>query len=83
MIRDEIVDPQDRMRSGCDDTLDGFRRQADQSDEILLAYQQEIVAKTGIPVKLKYVTHQGYFLEVTPKDMKRFETFFVSHDEKR
>lgn len=83
MIREEVLDPADRMHSGYDTHLDTLRQHAHQSDELLLEYQQEVYRKTGIAVKLKQVTHQGYFLEVTPKDIERFESHIYPQDERR
>jgi len=83
MIQEEVTDSLDRMQSGYDKHLDSLRQQAQHSDDLLLAYQQEVMTKTGVSVKIKQVTHQGYFLEVTPKDIQRFESQSLASDEKR
>jgi uncharacterized protein YcgL (UPF0745 family) len=43
---------------------------------LLLSYQQELVKATGITnIKLKFITNQGYYLELTSKDSEDFEKF--------
>jgi DNA mismatch repair ATPase MutS len=39
----------------------------------LIDYQQEISQKFQILVKIKYVKNQGYLIEVSKKDVKKFE----------
>lgn len=57
-----------------------MRRIAYHSDELLLEYQQFLVRTTGVHnVKLKFVMNQGYFIEVTTKDMPAFEKSISEH----
>ena len=49
----------DYIADGYDEEVDELRRVAYHSDDLLLAYQQEIIEHTGgAIVKLKYVTNQ-------------------------
>lgn len=64
----------DYIRDGYHEKIDELRKIAYHSDELLLQYQQELAQAAGIPtVKVKYVLNQGYFLEVTNKDIENFE----------
>ena len=55
--------------------IDKLRTIAYHSDELLMEYQQFLVRETKVNnVKLKFVMNQGYFIEVTQKDMPTFET---------
>ncbi|MBP7847710.1 hypothetical protein KA013_00600 [Patescibacteria group bacterium] len=52
------------------------------SDELLLAYHQRLVAATKLSnLKLKYVANQGYFIEITPKDIASFEAAIDSSNQ--
>ena len=51
-----------------------MRKIAYHSDELLMEYQQFLVQQTGVTnVKLKYIMNQGYFIEITNKDIEPFE----------
>lgn len=72
---EEYKDDIDYIRDGYNEKIDELRRIAYHSDELLLQYQQELAQAAGIPnVKVKYVLNQGYFLEVTNKDISKFES---------
>ena len=78
-LNDEI----DYIRDGFDAEIDELRKIAYHSDEMLIAYQQEVIQHTNIAnVKVKYISNQGYFLEVTPKDIAAFEATCVKGDPK-
>ena len=67
---------QDYIADGYDQEIDDLRKFAYHSDEVLLNYQQELVAETGINnIKLKFITNQWYFLELTSKDSEEFENY--------
>lgn len=72
---EEYADDIDFIRDGYQDTIDELRKIAYHSDDLLVQYQQELTQIAGIPnVKVKFVLNQGYFLEVTNKDIETFET---------
>lgn len=69
----------DYIRVGASDEIDELRKMAYHSDDLLLQYQQELVQASGITnIKLKFVTNQGYFLELTSKDSELFEKYLAS-----
>ena len=45
----------------------------DHGDELFVAYQQTLQEHTNTSLKLKRIKNKGYLLEVTPKDIERFE----------
>lgn len=80
-MAETIVHSNDRVREWFDEQVDMLRAQSGDSDTVLLEYQQRLIQKTGVAVKIKYVIHQWYFLEVTPKDQQRFESYVSMDDE--
>lgn len=81
---DGLNDDIDYINDGYSSEIDELRKIAYHSDNLLLEYQQELVQATGITnVKVKYVSNQGYILEVTPKDMDAFEAASIKGDPKR
>ncbi len=56
--------------------VDELRKLAYHSDQMIIDYQQELVEKLKIPVRIKYVNNQGYLIEVSKKDVKVFEEKF-------
>ena|GEM_PF-1241454 len=84
LLKDEgLNDDMDYINDGFDDEIDELRKVAYHSDELLIAYQQEVVQHTKIAnVKVKYISNQGYFLEVTPKDVAVFEATSIKGDPK-
>ncbi len=78
-LNDEI----DYICDGFDAEIDELRKIAYHSDELLIAYQQEVAASSKVAnVKVKYISNQWYFLEVTPKDISAFEAAAVKGDPK-
>ncbi|MCX6825009.1 MAG: hypothetical protein NTY80_02180 [candidate division SR1 bacterium] len=72
---EEFKDDMDFIRDGYQDQIDELRKIAYHSDDLLLQYQQELAQLAGIPnVKVKFILNQGYFLEVTNKDVTTFES---------
>ena len=72
---DEYKDDIDFIREGYHEKIDELRTIAYHSDELLIQYQQELAKIWDIPnVKVKFVLNQWYFLEVTHKDVEKFET---------
>jgi DNA mismatch repair protein MutS len=64
----------DFISDGYNAEIDKLRKIAYHSDELLLQYQQFLVQQTGVHnIKLKFVMNQGYFIELTTKDMPAFE----------
>jgi len=73
----------DFIRDGYNAEIDNLRQIAYHSDELLLAYQQELCQVTGITnVKLKFIMNQGYFIEITNKDIAIFEKKMAEKSEK-
>ena len=73
---EKIMWDQDYVADGYDQEIDELRKFAYHSDEVLMDYQQELVRLTWITnIKLKFVTNQWYFLELTSKDIDDFEKF--------
>jgi DNA mismatch repair protein MutS len=71
---EEIKLDMDYISDGYHEEVDRLRTIAYHSDELLLDYQQFLVRATKITnVKLKFIMNQGYFIEVTQKDMPAFE----------
>lgn len=78
---EEYKDDIDYIRDGYNVQIDELRKIAYHSDELLLQYQQELAQRAGIPtVKVKFILNQGYFLEVTNKDIETFEKKFSSSE---
>lgn len=74
LLKDEgLNDDMDYIKDGFDAEIDGLRKVAYRSDELLIAYQQEVSQYSKINIKVKYIGNQGYFLEVTPRDVVAFE----------
>ncbi len=81
---EEYKDDIDYIRDGYNAQIDEFRKIAYHSDELLLQYQQELAQRAGIPtVKVKFVLNQGYFLEVTNKDIEKFEESMNQKDDEK
>ena len=71
---EEVRTENNFIQDGFDPEIDKLRKIAYHSDELLLEYQQFLVSATGITnVKLKYIMNQGYFIEVTNKDIEPLE----------
>lgn len=80
---EEIKIEMDFVKDGYDSEVDKLRKIAYHSDELLMEYQQFLVKATGVQnVKLKYVMNQGYFIEITNKDIEAFEEK-IRHCEQR
>jgi len=63
----------DFIKDGYSEEVDKLRQLAYHSDQLLISYQQELIQKLGVPVKIRYVNNQWYLIEVTKKDAKKFE----------
>jgi len=69
------------IRDGVDPEIDTLRTIAFHSDKLLLEYQQLLTEITGINnVKVKFVMNQGYFIEITNKDIDQFEDRLHSYN---
>lgn len=78
---DVVTNEVDFIRDGYDAEIDELRQIAYHSDDLLIRYQQDIVQKTGLTnIKVKFVLNQGYFIEITPKDVVAFEAASVRDD---
>lgn len=54
--------------------IDKYRQLVLHADDVLLSYQKDLQSYTWwVPVKIKRIKNQWYMLEVTPKDISRFE----------
>lgn len=60
LLKEEgLNDDMDYIRDGFDAEIDGLRKVAYRSDEMLIAYQQEVTQYSKIPnVKVKYISNQ-------------------------
>lgn len=79
-IQEHSTDDTNWLVEWYDEEVDRLRHIDNEVDGNLLSYQQSRIERTWVPVKIKHVTNQWYFLEVTPKDIKKFESFFVLWD---
>ena len=85
LLRETIKDDEDIeeelnfIRDGVDSEIDRLRAIAFHSDTLLLEYQQELANLSGVNnIKVKYILNQGYFIEITNKDIDAFEKKFES-----
>lgn len=75
---EELFGDENYIRDGANAEIDELRKIAFHSDDLLLQYQQELVQASGISnIKLKFITNQGYFLELTSKDSELFDAFLA------
>ncbi len=74
LLRDDIKsDEIDYIADWVDSEIDALRKIAYHSDELLLSYQRELSEFFNIPVKIKYINNQWYFIEVSKKDVEILE----------
>ena len=65
---------QDFICEGYSEEVDALKKIAFHSDELLLQYQQLLAQHTGInSIKIKFIKNQGYYIEVTNKDIEKLE----------
>jgi len=80
---EDFAEDIDFIRDGYHAQIDELRKIAYHSDELLMQYQQKLSQITGVSnVKLKYVMNQGYFIEITNKDIETFEKRLQESDTK-
>lgn len=61
--------------------VDTYRHVVEHADDLLLSYQAALVQDVSISnVKLKYVKNQWYYIEITPKDIEKFEQYIDLQD---
>ncbi len=83
IIASQVSGDQGYIVDGYDPETDHLRQLVFHSDEVLLAYQQELIQITGInAIRLKYVQHQGYFLEIGKQHQEQFEKATDTSNEK-
>ena len=71
---DQLIGDSDYIADWRDPQIDELRKLAYHSDDLLMSYQQKLVASSGITnIKLKFITNQWYFLELTSKDSELFD----------
>jgi len=71
---DEINDEINFINDNYHSKIDELRKIAFHSDKMLLDYQQELIKISWVPnVKIKFIKNQGYFIEITNKDIQTFE----------
>lgn len=73
LIQEQLPDEADWMQDWQDGEVDRLRHIDDLVENKLLSYQQARQDRTWVSVKVKFITNQGYSLEVTPKDIHKFE----------
>lgn len=72
---EDFADDMNFIRDGVDGEIDRLRKIAFHSDNLLLEYQQFLAEITNISnVKVKFILNQGYFIEITNKDIEQFES---------
>ncbi|AHB41214.1 hypothetical protein P148_SR1C00001G0419 [candidate division SR1 bacterium RAAC1_SR1_1] len=77
---EDFADDMNFIRDGVDSEIDRLRKIAFHSDNLLLEYQQLLGEITGISnVKVKFILNQGYFIEITNKDIDQFESKLNDH----
>jgi len=56
---DQLIGDSDYIADGRDSQIDELRKLAYHSDDLLMSYQQKLVASSGITnIKLKFITNQ-------------------------
>ena len=71
---EEIQGDSEYVKWWRNDEIDSLRKIAYHSDELLMEYQQFLANASKINnVKIKFVLNQGYFIEITNKDIEWFE----------
>ncbi len=69
-LKKEIqIEDKDFIREGYSPQIDQLRKLAFHSDSLLLEYANQLSNSLNFPIKIKYITNQGYFIEIS----KRFE----------
>ncbi|MDD3262984.1 MAG: DNA mismatch repair protein MutS [Candidatus Absconditabacteria bacterium] len=77
---EDFADDINFIRDGVDKEIDRLRDIAFHSDKLLVDYQQFLAEITGISnVKVKFILNQGYFIEITNKDIDQFETRLLEY----
>jgi len=56
--------------------VDELRDLAYHSDKLILDYQQELVSSLWVNVRVKYVNNQWFLIEISKKDVEKFESKF-------
>ncbi|MBS8121598.1 DNA mismatch repair protein MutS [Candidatus Vampirococcus lugosii] len=70
----EQANENEYIKEGYSEIIDNARNLANNSSELILKYQQEIVNHTKVnAIKIKYIKNQGYFIETSKKDCKDLE----------
>lgn len=83
LLRNEwFSESSDYINDWVDPKIDELRKIAYHSDELLLEYQRELVSYTGLSLlKIKYISNQWYYIEVTKKDAPVLESMIKPDDE--
>lgn len=79
----EILSPNDTeyIRDAYDKKVDECRHLIHNTDQILLAYHQQLVQHTQInDLKIVFVKNQGYLIEVTPRHIATIESKIKNND---
>lgn len=80
----DLLSPQteEYIADGYDAQVDELRHLVHHTDQILLAYHQQLINHTQInELKIVFVTNQGYMIEVTPKNIANLEAKNIATDE--
>ena len=75
---DDFSVEKDFIQDNFSSKIDELRKIAYHSDKLIIDYQQELIKKLGIPVKIKYVNNQWYLIEVSKKDTTKLDKFINS-----
>jgi len=63
--------------------IDELRKIAYKWDTLIIDYQQELVKKFKINVRIKYINNQWYLIEVSKKDSPNFEKLYLQENEEK
>lgn len=82
-LSDDSTENESYIKTGYSSEIDKLRQLAYHADDLLLTYQQEIQESLWIALpKIRFVTNQWYFLEVTKKDSQIIERSFQKDNPK-
>lgn len=75
LFREEIGDENDWYAEWINSEVDRLRQLNGHVDGLLLEYQKTLTEAVSVPLKVKHIINQWYVLEVTPKDVQKFESW--------
>ncbi len=73
----------DYIKKGFSQEIDNLREIAYNQDKVLIDYQQELVEKFWLNIRIKYVNNQWYLIEVSKKDAPTFEKLYANETDEQ